>query len=148
MEYRTAHFTIDNSEWILAEAYGRALIAGDIRRRDAIADAYVEHMLAALAHFAEVARSVAGRDVAHILVLHANALAADHFGRVLDECQKRGAVFVTLDEALADPIYEQNDRYVGPKGLSWLYRIDPSGTRTAQRWDEQEAARIERQYGR
>ena len=106
----------------------------------------MEHMLAALAHFAEVARSVAGRDVAHILVLHANALAADHFGRVLEEFEKQGAVFVTLDEALADPIYERNDRYVGPKGLSWLYRIDPSGTTTAQRWDEQEAARLARQY--
>lgn len=148
MEYRTAHFTIDNSEWILAEAYGRALVVGDGRRRDAIADAYVEHMSGALAHFTEVARSVAGRDVAHVLVLHANALAADHLGRVLDEFQTQGAVFVTLDEALADPIYRQNDRYVGPKGLSWLYRLDPSGTSTAQLWDEQEAARIERQYGR
>ena len=40
------------------------------------------------------------------------------------------------------------DRYVGPKGLSWHYRIDPGGTAMAQRWDEEEAARIEREYGR
>jgi peptidoglycan-N-acetylglucosamine deacetylase len=148
MGYGTAHFTIDNSEWILAAAYARALIAGDARQRDAIAVAYVEHMSAALAHFTEVARSVVGRDVPHVLLLHANSLAADHLGQVLDEFRTQGAVFVTLAEALADPIYLQNDRYVGPKGLSWLYRIDPSGTRTAQLWDEQEAARIERQHGR
>ena len=148
MGYRTAHFTIDNSEWILAAAYGRALAAGDARERDAIAAAYVEHMAAALAHFTEVGRSVVGRDVAHVLLIHANALAADHLGRVLDEFRTQGAVFVTLTEALGDPIYLQTDRYVGPKGLSFLYRMEPSRTRTAQRWDEQEAARIERQYAR
>lgn len=148
MGYETAHFTIDNSEWILAAAYDRALIAGDARQREAIADAYGDHMSAALAHFTKVARSVAGRDVAHVLLLHANALAADHLGRVLDDFRAQGVVFVTLREALADPIYLQDDRYVGPKGLSWLYRIDPTGTRTAQQWDVQEAARLERQYGR
>jgi peptidoglycan/xylan/chitin deacetylase (PgdA/CDA1 family) len=147
MGYSTAHFTIDNSEWLLAAAYGKALVTGNRRQRDAIAEAYVEHMSAAVEHFTGVARSVAGRDIAHILLLHANALAADHVGRVLDALQAQGAVFVTLTEALADPIYRQNDRYAGPRGLSWLYRIDPEGTRMAQRWDEQEAARMERDHG-
>jgi len=147
MDYNVAHVTIDNSEYILAAAYGRALKAGDTGRLDAIATAYVEHMSAALAHFTEVARSVAGRDVAHVLLLHANALAADHLGRVLDDFRRQGVAFISLTEALADPIYGQNDRYIGPKGFSWLYRIDPDGTKAAQLWDAQEAARIERQYG-
>ena len=147
MGYSTAHVTIDNSEWLLAAAYGQALMAGDIRRREAIASAYVEHLADALAHFTEVAQSVAGRDVAHVLLLHANALAADHLGRVLDDFRARGVVFVSLTEALSDPIYGREDRYTGPKGFSWLYRIDPDGTKAAQRWDEQEASRIERQYG-
>ena len=148
MGYSTAHVTIDNSEWILADAYGRALTAGESRRREAIATTYVEHMSAALEHFTAVARSVAGRDVAHVLLVHANSLAADHLGRVLDDFRARGVVFVTLSEALADPIYSQTDRYTGRKGLSWLYRIDPEGTRAAQMWDEEQAARIEQRYGR
>lgn len=147
MGYETAHFTIDNSEWILADAYGRALVAGDVRRREAIAVEYVNHLSAALAHFAAVAQSVAGRDVAHVLLLHANALAADHLGQVLDRFRAQGVEFVTLAEALSDPIYRQTDRYVGPKGLSWLYRIDPAGTKAAQGWDDKEAERIQRQYG-
>jgi peptidoglycan/xylan/chitin deacetylase (PgdA/CDA1 family) len=147
MGYATAHVTIDNSEWILADAYGRALIRGDSGRREAIAAIYVEHMSAALEHFTAVAGSVAGRDVAHVLLLHANALAADHLGRVLDDFRARGVAFVSLSEALADPIYGQRDRYVGPKGLSWLYRIDPDGTRAAQMWDEEHAARIEQRFG-
>jgi peptidoglycan/xylan/chitin deacetylase (PgdA/CDA1 family) len=147
MGYTTAHVTIDNSDYLLAAAYSRALTAGDSRERDAIATAYVDHMSAALAHFTTVARAVAGREVAHVLLLHGNTLAADHLGRVLDDFLARGVVFVSLTEALSDPIYSQRDRYTGPKGLSWLYRIDPDGTKAAQAWDEQEAARIERQYG-
>jgi hypothetical protein len=91
---------------------------------------------------------VAGRDVAHVLLIHANALAADHLGQVLDHFQTQGGTFVSLTEALADPIYGLDDRYTGPKGFSWLYRIDPNGTRAEQLWDEQEAARIVRAYGR
>jgi hypothetical protein len=52
-------------------------------------------------------------------------------------------VFVSLAEALSDPIYSQRDRYIGPKGFSWLYRIDPEGTRAAQAWDAQEAAMLD-----
>jgi peptidoglycan/xylan/chitin deacetylase (PgdA/CDA1 family) len=147
MGYATAHVTIDNSEWILADAYGRALTRGDSDRRAAIAAAYVEHLSAALEHFTAVARSVAGRDVAHVLLLHANALAADHLGRVLDDFRAGGVAFVSLSEVLADPIYGQRDRYVGPKGLSWLYRVDPDGTWAAQMWDGEQAARIEQRFG-
>jgi len=132
MGYTTAHVSIDDSEWILAEAYGRALRRGDSDRQDAIATAYVEHMAAALAHFTAVADSTVGRDMPHILLLHANALAADHLGRVLDDFRARGVVFVSPADALTDPIYHEPDRYVGPRGLSWLYRIDPEGTRTAR----------------
>jgi peptidoglycan-N-acetylglucosamine deacetylase len=66
-------------------------------------------MAAALTHFTGVAHSVAGRDVAHVLLLHANALAADHLGQVLDDFRARGVVFVTLSEALSDPIYGRDD---------------------------------------
>jgi hypothetical protein len=119
------------------------------RADDPILDAWlVEHLSAARTHFTAVARSVAGRDVAHVLLVHANALAADHLAQVLDDYRAGGAVFVRLAEALSDPIYSLPDRYIGAKGLSWLYRIDPDNTRAAQAWDDQEASTFEQQYGR
>ena len=65
---------------------------------------------------------MAGREVLHILLLHANALNAEYLGQLAERIEHRGYRFVSLAEALADPAYSQADPYVGPKGLSWLQR--------------------------
>lgn len=123
--YRTAHVTIDNSEWVLAAAYGRAMRDGDAARMRVIGEAYVAHMLEALDHFDRLAREKFGRPIPHVLLLHANALNADWLGAVLDAYADAGCEFVDLSEALADPVYALPDDYAGPRGLSWVYRARP-----------------------
>ena len=34
--------------------------------------------------------------------------------------------FLSLEEALADPIYAMPDDYVGHGGISWLYHLAPA----------------------
>lgn len=140
--YEVAHVTLDNSEWLLAEAYGRALASGDAELADGVARAYRAHLLGAIEHFDEVGRVELGRRPPHILLVHANALAADHIGEVLDEVQARGIRIVSLGEVLADPVFSLEDVYVGPKGLSWLYRTSPGAFERWGAWDDAEAARI------
>lgn len=123
--YRTAHVTIDNSEWVLAAAYGRAMRDGDTARMREIGEAYVAHMREALDHFDRLAREKFGRPIHHVLLLHANALNADWLGAVLDAYADAGCEFVDLREALADPVYALSDDYAGPRGLSWVYRARP-----------------------
>jgi peptidoglycan/xylan/chitin deacetylase (PgdA/CDA1 family) len=123
--YRIAHVTIDNLDYAIAAAYGRAAAAGDQGEQRRLAQLYRAHLLAAFDHFDAVARAGLGRSVAHVLLVHANLLAADHFGEIVDALAARGVAFVSLEEALADPVYLQQDRYVGPKGISWLYRARP-----------------------
>jgi peptidoglycan/xylan/chitin deacetylase (PgdA/CDA1 family) len=143
MGYRTAHVSIDNSEWILAREYGTALENGDSVAMQAIGAAYVEHMLDALDHFRAVARRKFGREVAQILLIHANALNADWLGAVLDAYAERGVKFVSLETALADPVYSLPDAYIGRRGLSWLYRAEPLSPEDP--WDEAaESALVER----
>ncbi|HZW16435.1 MAG TPA: polysaccharide deacetylase, partial [Brevundimonas sp.] len=48
--------------------------------------------------------------------------------------QARGYRFVTLDEALADPIYSHADDYVRANGVSWLHRWTSSEGRPI-RWE-------------
>lgn len=93
-----------------------------------LAEAYVEHMVAALGAARELAMSKVGRDVAHITLLHVNQLAADHLSKVLDTLSTRGWQFVSLDAALADDVYARRDGYAGPCGCSWLARIEPALT--------------------
>ena len=46
----------------------------------------------------------------------------------------RGYRFVTLEEALADPIYAHADTYTRANGISWLHRWTSTGGRPI-RWE-------------
>jgi len=123
--YANAHVTIDNSEWLLARAYDIAMREGDAAEARAIVEAYVAHLREAAEHFRAAGRDKFGREVDHVLLLHANAIAARHIGDVLDGFEADGFTIASLEEVLADPIYARVDKYVGPTGLSWIYRAAP-----------------------
>jgi CubicO group peptidase (beta-lactamase class C family) len=54
--------------------------------------------------------------------------------------------FITINEALADPIYDREDEYAGPKGLSWLYRMTPLSVSDVA-WDDEQAETISQAFG-
>jgi peptidoglycan/xylan/chitin deacetylase (PgdA/CDA1 family) len=141
-----AHVTIDNSDWILAAAYGEAVRDGDSARAAAIGDAFVEHIVRATLHYQNVAREKAGRDVPHVLLLHANLLVAEHVGTLLDRLRTGHAFrFVSVEMAQRDSVYDRPDEYTGAGGLSWLYRMAPA-TPAMAAWDDAEAQRLRDQW--
>jgi peptidoglycan/xylan/chitin deacetylase (PgdA/CDA1 family) len=141
-----AHVTIDNSDWILAVAYVAAVSAGDSARAAAVGEAFVDHILRATRHYQRVAADRVGRDVPHVLLLHANLLVADHLGTLLDRLQAElGFRFVSVAAAQRDPVYDLTDGYTGPDGLSWLYRFEPTVPELSA-WDDAEARRLRQQY--
>jgi peptidoglycan/xylan/chitin deacetylase (PgdA/CDA1 family) len=123
--YANAHVTIDNSEWLLARAYDLAMQAGDAGESQVIVEAYLAHLREAAAHFRAAGREKFGREVDHVLLLHANAIAARHIGELVDGLEADGFTIASLEEVLSDPIYARVDEYVGPVGLSWIYRAAP-----------------------
>jgi peptidoglycan/xylan/chitin deacetylase (PgdA/CDA1 family) len=141
-----AHVTIDNADWILAVAYGNAITEGDSTRAAAIGNAFVEHIVAATRHYRDIARQKAGRDVPHVLLLHANLLVADYIGALIERLQaEQGFRFVSIADAQSDSVYLRPDRYTGPDGLSWLYRMAPP-TPQMKTWDDAEAARLRQSW--
>lgn len=146
LESPIAHVTIDNSDWILAVAYGDAVRAGDDARAAEVGNAFVEHILRATEHYQQVAREKVGRDVPHVLLLHANLLVADHIDTLLARLEsERGFRFVSVEAAQRDPVYSRADGYTGGEGLSWLYRMEPS-TPELQAWDDAEARRLRQRW--
>lgn len=137
LNYRTAHVTIDSVDWRIADDYRLAFIEGNREQQQQLAEIYRRQMLEAFAFYDRMGREAFGRPVAHVLIMHANLLAADHIGEVLDAFAARGVQFVTLDEALADPIYAERDDYLGNKGVSWLYHARPA---LLQAWGPREDA--------
>ena len=142
----TAHVTVDNSEWILTRAHAQALEAGDATARRLTGEAFVEHIVAAVKHADEVGRRKAGRGAAQILLLHANTIVEDYLDELLVALRSAGVRFITIDEALADPIYGREDEYAGPKGLSWLYRMAPLSLSDVA-WDDEQAETISQAFG-
>jgi peptidoglycan-N-acetylglucosamine deacetylase len=136
-----APITIETLDWVMVAGYVAALRAGDGARASRIADAYLEHVIAASRHYRRVAEERVGRDVAHIILLHANALLAHHLDEMLRRLAAEGFRFIPLETALQDPVYDLDDDYLGRDGLSWLYRIPPA-TPEAIQWDRTEMARL------
>lgn len=120
--YVVAPVSIDNNEYLFANAYARSVERGDDSLASRIGDAYVAYMEAIFAYYEEQSLRILGREPAHVLLLHANRLNADRVGDVLDLLADRGYRFVSLPEAMEDEAYRLPDEYVGRQGITWLHR--------------------------
>ncbi len=118
--YRVAPVTVNHSEWVFAVAYSRAQTQGNAEAAQRIAEAYLPYMDAELARAEQLALDRFGRPIPHVLLLHANALNADHVGALAARLQQRGYRFVTLDAALQDSAYATPLGTTLIEGESWL----------------------------
>jgi hypothetical protein len=85
-----APVTIDNDEFVYAAAYAGALRRGDRAAAGRIAEDYLRYMDEVFSFFEEVSRRTIGREIAQVLLLHANSLNADQFGAVAAAIVGRG----------------------------------------------------------
>ena len=118
--YTVAPVTVDNDEYAYAAVYADALRRGDAAAAARIGDDYLRHMDEVFSFFEDAARRIAGRDIKHVLLLHANTLNAERFAALAAALVRRGYRFVSLAEALEDDVYRLPDAFVGAPGNSWL----------------------------
>ena len=117
--YQVAPVTIDNYDYLFAAAYD---LAPDAATRGRVADEYIRYMEAVAAYYEQQSVAHLGREIPQVLLLHANNINAEHFGRLAQMYRRRGYAFVPLEQALEDPAYASADTYTGPAGLSWIQR--------------------------
>lgn len=121
--YRVAPVTIDNEDWRFGQAYRRAEAEGDAAMMDRIGQAYVQHMAAVLDVVEPYSALLAGgAEPPQVLLLHANSLNQAWYPAIHALFQARGYRFVTLEEAVADPVYQHADGWTRAGGVSWLHR--------------------------
>jgi peptidoglycan/xylan/chitin deacetylase (PgdA/CDA1 family) len=118
--YTVAPVTVDSDEFVYAVAYAKALRRGDTAAAARIADDYLRYMEQVFTFFEDVSRRVAGREISQILLLHANSLNADRFDALAEALKRRGYRFVSVAQALEDPVYRLRDEFVGAPGNSWF----------------------------
>jgi peptidoglycan/xylan/chitin deacetylase (PgdA/CDA1 family) len=121
--YTVAPVTIDNSEWIYGRAYAQAYNTGDDELKRKIGQDYERYMLDVAAFYERQSVAIVGRPIPHVLLVHAYALNADWLEELLTALEKRGYRWISLAEALEDPVYDRAiDGWTGRGGITWLHR--------------------------
>ena len=119
--YTVAPVTIDNDDYIFADVYFKLKKRGDAETARRVADAYVPYMESVFDFFEKLSAETFGREVRHVLLLHANEINADRFDELAAMLKRRGYSFVTLEEAMKDPAYAEPDALF-KSGVSWIHR--------------------------
>lgn len=118
--YTVAPVTVDNDEFVYAKVYADALRRGDTAASAKIGEDYLRYMEEVFTFFEDVSRRVTGREIAQILLLHANQLNADRFDALAEALKRRGYRFISVAQALEDPAYRLRDDFVGAPSNSWF----------------------------
>ena len=121
-QYEVATCTVDNSDWIFARAYRVMLAKRDSRSARRLRSAYLSYTEKEINYYSQLDRQIFGRDIPHVMLLHANRLNADTIDQLLKIFELMKFRFVTLSQAQADPAYRTPDTYVTPEGPMWGYR--------------------------
>lgn len=143
--YRNAPVTLDDSDYMFAAVYAKALSAVDTEKAKHVRDVYLAYMESIFEFFEARSIEVTGHEIRQILLIHASQLNADAMPDLLEMMRRRGYKFVTLAHALEDPAYSLPESYVGKGGFSWIHRwsmakgMKPKGEPDEPEWVRKEA---------
>ncbi len=143
--YHNAPVTLDDSDYMFAVVYAKALVAGDSEKANRVRELYLAYMESIFAFFEARSIEVTGHDIRQVLLIHASQLNADAMPDLLAMMRRRGYKFVSLERALEDPAYAMPETYVGPGGFSWIHRwsmtkgMKPKGEPDEPEWIRKEA---------
>jgi len=108
--YRHGHVGMDTSDWLIAEAFQKALAADPTLDLRPWRRFYLDHLRTQARAFDRLARQVHGREVPLVVLLHHNLLNACFLGEAMDALKADGWRFVSPDVAYADPAYQAQPR--------------------------------------
>lgn len=109
--YKIAPVTIDSLDWMFLYAYLKATNGSDEGLRKNVSSEYLKYVGKRFDFSEDVSQEIFGRPVKHILMLHANEINADNFAELIKLINDKGYEFISLEEALSDPIYKFPEKY-------------------------------------
>jgi peptidoglycan/xylan/chitin deacetylase (PgdA/CDA1 family) len=122
--YTIAPVSIDNNEWVYNRDFSKALMASNAEKMIEIGNEYIEHMKEISLKYETLGKKLTGRSVKHILLLHANPINAEYLHALLGWYKSEGWEFITVDEAMSDPIYLIDGDIVSDYGWSQLDKLN------------------------
>jgi peptidoglycan/xylan/chitin deacetylase (PgdA/CDA1 family) len=104
--YRTSQVTLDFSDYAYNAPYVRCLAKNDAEALAWLKQSYLDRATASLTRGQSSARSLFGRDINHVMLLHIGAFETVMLPRLLELLDANGFVLTTLEEAQADEAYK------------------------------------------
>jgi peptidoglycan/xylan/chitin deacetylase (PgdA/CDA1 family) len=121
--YLDAPATIDARDRKFSELYCAAQARGDQDCVNLMKAKFKSLLLDTTLRARAAAKSRAGYDVKHILMIGANQFTCDNLGELLAYYRSLGAHFISLDEALKDPIYSIVDEKGKPAARTIMREV-------------------------
>jgi peptidoglycan/xylan/chitin deacetylase (PgdA/CDA1 family) len=109
--YRIAPVTIDILDWMFRVAYANARTQRDSEQMKRVSEEYLRFAALKFEFCERVTNDLFGRPIKQILLIHANELNADNLDGLVRMLKSRGYEFITLEQALQDPVYQFPDKY-------------------------------------
>lgn len=120
---RNLPVTYDNQDWSYERPWVRARRAGDDAAMAEIGEDYLAALRLSIRHHERTGDRLFGRELPQILLLHANEVGAALGDRLFSWLERSGHHFVTVDQLLADPIFDEPHAFVGPAGYGLWDRL-------------------------
>ena len=121
--YRAAQVTINFDDWAYHAPFARCTGRGDQATIAWLKETYLAQAGAAIDTAQKVAQLAYGREIKHVMLLHAGGFNAVMLPSLLALLKERGFQLVTLEEAESDPAYAAEPDAVMPSGATLLDEI-------------------------
>ncbi|MFT6921394.1 MAG: peptidoglycan/xylan/chitin deacetylase (PgdA/CDA1 family) [Crocinitomicaceae bacterium] len=117
-----APFTIESSDWMFNYVYSHYLKIGDSARAKEVGQLYISETLKLFDFYDSLSVAQYQRHANQIYLCHDNRINTDYLGQLINELKRRDYSFISMDETLKDPVYNQDNVYYKKWGISWFYR--------------------------
>ncbi|PWH87224.1 polysaccharide deacetylase family protein [Brumimicrobium oceani] len=120
--YISTPFTIESADWVYNYIYRYYLANSEWEKAEEIGQLYVEASLDFFHFFDSLSMEKYGRKINQIFLCHDSHLNEAYLVEIIAHLKSKKYNFVSLEEALLDPVYAQKSNYHKAKGISWMYR--------------------------
>ena len=114
--YRVAEVTMDFEDYLWNEPYARCVAKGDEPAIQRLHDSYLATAASYIDTYRTMARTLYGREIPYVLLLHAGAFDARMLPELLALYRSRSFRFISLPEAERDPVYAEDPDFGYPGG--------------------------------
>jgi peptidoglycan/xylan/chitin deacetylase (PgdA/CDA1 family) len=104
--YAIAQVTVTFDDWAWNNAYARCVERSDDGSIEWLKRSFLDAAVRRLEWSRAVSHATFGRQIRHVLLLHVGGFVAEMLDGLLGAYRKVGVKIITLDEAMADPVYQ------------------------------------------